>query len=232
MPTILAIETSSETASVALWRDGVVQSRSASGVATHSHSILPLVQALLIEAGLRVTDCDAIAFGAGPGSFTGVRTACGIAQGLAFGAERQVIAIDTLEAMALSCHQQSGAATVLALMDARMGEVYWGQYAFSPSPAVLTAPILSPPQQVPGLDCIAACGNGLLAYADALPTQSVWRSVHPDLMPHASQVALLAVRALAQGALLAPREARPIYLRNQVALTVAQRRTLAARAAA
>ncbi|MDP9108592.1 MAG: tRNA (adenosine(37)-N6)-threonylcarbamoyltransferase complex dimerization subunit type 1 TsaB [Pseudomonadota bacterium] len=232
MPIILAIETSSENASVALWRDGDLASRSASGVATHSQLILPLLQALLAEAGLRVGDCDAIAYGAGPGSFTGVRTACGIAQGLGFGAGRPVIPVDTLAAMALACHQHTAAQSVLALLDARMGEVYWGQYAFLPMIQVQTAPTLSSPPTVGGHDSQAACGNALLAYADSLPTSATVRSLHPAVMPHAGQIAALAVQAFERGEAIDPRQARPIYLRNQVALTTAQRRDQAIKAAA
>jgi tRNA threonylcarbamoyladenosine biosynthesis protein TsaB len=91
MPTILAIETSSELASCALLHGERVSSRDSSGVRTHSQSILPMVQSLLDEAGIKLSDCDAIAYGCGPGSFTGVRTACGVAQGLAFGAALPVV---------------------------------------------------------------------------------------------------------------------------------------------
>src|SRR3954471_16648373 len=130
MPTILAIETSSELASVALLRGETVISRVSSGVRTHSQSVLPMIQELLAEAAIALKDCDAIAFGSGPGSFTGVRTACGIAQGLAFGLDKPVVPIVTLQAMALACHKASGASDVLAVLDARMGEVYWAQYRF------------------------------------------------------------------------------------------------------
>src|SRR6476469_9650838 len=100
MPTILSIDTSAEQASVALlYRDTLVW-RVAEGVATHSHTVLPMAQALLQEQGVRLADCDAIAFGAGPGSFTGVRTACGVVQGLAFGAGLPVAPVGTLDAMA------------------------------------------------------------------------------------------------------------------------------------
>ena len=93
-------------------------------------SVLPMIQELLAEAGITLKDCDAIAFGAGPGSFTGVRTACGISQGLAFGANLPVVPVVTLDAMALACRQQHGAERVLTVLDARMDEVYWAQYEF------------------------------------------------------------------------------------------------------
>ncbi len=130
LPTLLAIETSSELASCALLRGDVVLSRASSGVRTHSQSILPMVQELLAEAGVTLADVDAIAYGSGPGSFTGVRTACGIAQGLAYGASLPVVPVVTLDAMALACHQQHGAQRIVTVLDARMGEVYWAQYDY------------------------------------------------------------------------------------------------------
>jgi tRNA threonylcarbamoyladenosine biosynthesis protein TsaB len=130
MPTILAIETSAELASCALLVNDAVISRATAGVRSHSQSILPMVQELLREAGIALADCDAIAFGAGPGSFTGVRTACGVAQGLAYGANLPVLPMVTLAAMAESCRARCGATEVLAVLDARMGEVYWAQYRF------------------------------------------------------------------------------------------------------
>src|SRR4051812_42465314 len=130
MTTILAIETSTELASAALLRGDRMLSREASGVQNHSQAILPMVQSLLAEAGIALTECDAIAFGAGPGSFTGVCTACGVVQGLAFGAGLPAIPVVTLQAMAQSCRDVCGADDVLAVLDARMGEVYWAQYRY------------------------------------------------------------------------------------------------------
>jgi len=108
MATILAIETSSEMASCALLRGERVYFRESSGVRTHSQAVLPMIQELLAEAGIVLRDCDAIAYGAGPGSFTGVRTACGIAQGLGFGAGLPLLPVVTLDAMALACRERHG----------------------------------------------------------------------------------------------------------------------------
>ena len=115
-------------ASCALLSGDTVFVRESSGVRTHSQSVLPMVQELLSDAGITLQQCDAIAFGAGPGSFTGVRTACGIAQGLAYGAGLPVAPLVTLAGMVLACHQQTGAADIVTILDARMGEVYWAQY--------------------------------------------------------------------------------------------------------
>jgi tRNA threonylcarbamoyladenosine biosynthesis protein TsaB len=178
MPIILAIETSSELASCALFNSGAtpsaVFSRETAGVRTHSQSVLPMVQELLREAGVKLADCDAIAFGAGPGSFTGVRTACGVAQGLAFGAGLPVLPMVTLETLAEACRARSSATEVLAVLDARMGEVYWAQYRF-----------------------------------DA-----------------ARELALLGAPALAAGLAVPAAQAQPLYLRNKVAYTSAERQAI------
>ena len=143
MPTILAIETSSELASAALLVGDRVIARESPGVHTHSQAILPLVQSLLAEADIRLAQCNAIAFGCGPGSFTGVRTACGIVQGLAFGLNLPAIPVVTLLAMAQACRAASGAVDVLAVLDARMGEVYWAQYRYADGWQTVIEPTLS-----------------------------------------------------------------------------------------
>jgi tRNA threonylcarbamoyladenosine biosynthesis protein TsaB len=228
MPIILAIETSSELASCALLRGETVISRVSSGVRTHSQSILPMIQELLAEAGIALKDCDAIAFGSGPGSFTGVRTACGIAQGLAFGASLPVVPVVTLDAMALACRQRHGAADVLAVLDARMGEVYWAQYLFEADaaniaePAAVLPPTLSAPEGVLPQAAPVACGNGLSAYAEAFPAGG-----HAEVMPHAEQIAQLASIAFAAGKTVTAAEAQPLYLRNKIAYTQAERREMA-----
>jgi tRNA threonylcarbamoyladenosine biosynthesis protein TsaB len=225
MLTILAIETSSEIASCALLRGDSVISRVSNGVRTHSQAVLPMVQELLAEAGITLQDCDAVAFGAGPGSFTGVRTACGIAQGLAFGGKIPAVPVVTLDAMALACRQRHGAEQVLAVLDARMGEVYWAQYCFQhDAPVAMLAPALSAPGEVQPLGTPVACGNGLSAYPEAFAAGG-----HADIMPHAEQVAQLAAIAFAAGRTVTAAEAQPLYLRNKVAYTQAERREMAAK---
>jgi tRNA threonylcarbamoyladenosine biosynthesis protein TsaB len=238
MPIILAIETSSELASCALLNsadgaDTPVLTRETSGVRTHSQSVLPMVQDLLRDAGIGLADCDAIAFGAGPGSFTGVRTACGVAQGLAFGARKPVLPLVTLEAMAEACRARTGAADVLAVLDARMGEVYWAQYRWTGEWQVVRAPALCAPgavapETVPGL---AACGNGFAAYPEAFADKAWAAGAHGDILPHARELAVLGVAALAAGRAVPADAAQPLYLRNKVAYTSAERQAInAARA--
>ena len=235
MPTILAIETSAELASCALLVNDTVIARATAGVRSHSQSILPMVQELLREAGIALAGCDAIAFGAGPGSFTGVRTACGVAQGLAYGASLPVLPMVTLAAMAQTCLARCGATEVLTVLDARMGEVYWAQYRFDGAWHEVVAPTLSAPQAVaplavPGLQ---ACGNGFEAYADAFAGQAFAAGAMADIVPHAREMALLAAGALAAGQGVPAAQAQPIYLRNKIAFTTAERLVInAAKAAA
>ncbi len=233
MPLILAIETSSETASCALLHDATLLSRESSGVRTHSQAILPMVQELLAEAGVTLAECDAIAFGAGPGSFTGVRTACGIAQGLAYGAGLPVVSLVTLDAMALACRQQTGATDILAVLDARMGEVYWAQYHGG---QVVAGPALCAPAELVPLAAdgpLTACGNGFSAYPDAFAGLPCAHGALAEIMPHARQVAQLAAAAFAAGAGMPAAQAQPLYLRNKIAYTSAERLVInAAKAAA
>lgn len=232
MPTILAIETSAERASAALLHRDALVFRAVDGVTTHSQTILPMVQAVLAEAGITLADCDAIAYGAGPGSFTGVRTACGIAQGLAFGAQRPVVPLVTLLALAHACREQSGASDVLAVIDARMGEVYWAQYRYDQDWHIVVPPTLSAPSDVMPQGAVVACGNGLKAYAGDFAGKTYLQAVWPDLMPHAVQLALLGAQAFQNGKMVDAAMAEPIYLRNKVALTTRERQEKAERAAA
>lgn len=223
MPSILAIETSSELASAALLYQGQVLARETAGVQTHSQTLLPMVQVLLAEAGITLAQCDAIAFGAGPGSFTGVRTACGVAQGLGFGADRPLVPVVTLEAMAEACRSACGAEEVLVLLDARMEEVYWAQYRYQDGWQDVMPPRLGPAASVSALGHVRACGNGLSAYASAFAHQPFLAEGLPGVMPHAREVALLAARAFAEGRTVHAREASPLYLRDKVALTTSER---------
>lgn len=223
MPIILAIETSSELASAALLHGDALFFRESSGVQTHSQTILPMVQSLLAHAGFSLTQCDAIAFGAGPGSFTGVRTACGIAQGLAFGADRPVVPVVTLMAMAEACRIDAQGADVLAILDARMNEVYWAQYRYADGWHCIVEPTLSAPSAVIPQGHVVACGNGLSAYAEAFDLTSFGQNGLRTVRPHAAQIALLAHQSLTLGEAVKARDAQPLYLRNKIALTTAER---------
>jgi len=194
----------------------------------HSHTVLPMVQAALQQAGIVLAQCDAIAFGAGPGSFTGVRTACGVAQGLAFGLDLPVVPVSTLQAMAQACRETCGADEVLAVLDARMDEVYWAQYRYCDGWQTVLAPALSAPASVAPGGSVTVCGNGLIAYASAFAALPGSVGIHPDVIPYARQIALLAQAELAAGRAMAARDAQPVYLRNKVAQTTAERQARAA----
>lgn len=237
MPIILAIETSSELASCALFNSEAatpagacaVIARETAGVRTHSQSVLPMVQELLREAGVELADCDAIAFGAGPGSFTGVRTACGVAQGLAFGAGLPVLPLVTLEAMAEACRARTGANDVLAVLDARMNEVYWAQYRYADGAwTAVREPALCAPQDVApqAVARLAACGNGFAAYPEAFAGKDFAAGALGEMLPHARDMAVLGAGALAAGQAVPADQAQPLYLRNKVAYTSAERQAI------
>jgi len=227
-PTIVAIETSTELATVALLCHGQLQSRESSGVQTHSAAVLPMLQQLLADAGVTLADVDAFAFGCGPGSFTGVRTACGLVQGLAVGAQRKVVPVVTLQAMAASARDAGAGDDVVALLDARMGEVYRARYRYDGEWQVVDEPALLGAADAASIDGRpAVCGNGLLAYPEAFAPLGVF-PCFPEILPHARAIAALAVSRLAQGDWVAARDAQPLYLRNKVALTTLERMAVTA----
>lgn len=218
---LLAFDTSTETLSVAL-RAGAapLRERTGGGGPQASTTLIPLVQQLLDEAGLALTQLDAIVFGRGPGSFTGLRTACAVAQGLAFGADRPVLALDTLEAVAEEAHDRSGAGQVVALLDARMDEVYWAAYERSgDSWTVVQAPVLSAPEAVRVPSGWTLAGNALDLYAGRLPVAG--RQV--PALPTAAALLRLAPAALAAGRAQPAAQALPLYIRDKVAQTTEER---------
>ena len=217
---LLALESSTRRLSVALWRDGMLSERAADIPNGGSGLLLPWAVELLAEAGLLLADVDGIAFGAGPGGFTGLRLSCGVAQGLAFGLDRPVLAVPTLEALALAC----GAEKVFACLDARMNEVYCAAYIVRKGmPETVMAPLCVPPATVPAPPGAGwlGCGDGFTAYPQLLgPTVEAIRA---DLWPTAAAVARLAAPVFARGGGVDAALAAPLYVRNKVALTTAER---------
>jgi len=221
---ILAIETSCEHASVALLIDEEVIERRLEGHANHSERLLPTLRALLADAQFTLHALDGIAFGAGPGAFTGVRLACGVAQGLAMGADLGVVPVCSLAALAF----RAGREEVLTLTDARMGEVYSAAYRVQAG--VLTqvlAPACTPPHAVPMPpgESWFAIGSALSAYETTLRTALGARLCGWDgeAVARAGAVADLAAQGVRCGALVAPELAAPLYVRDKVALTTAER---------
>lgn len=229
---ILALETSTDICSVAVWHDGAIDARVAQAGQRNSEVLLPMVEALLTANKLQLKDMNGIAFGAGPGSFTGLRVACAVAQGLAFGINVPVAGISTLLAVAEKATEKaaetSKAKRVVVCLDARMGEVYYAAYE-KHGDAWLTihAPTLYKPEDVPALqsnDWIA-CGSGFFAYRDALMQRyadNITR-VADVQVPHAKEIAVLAAREFAQGRGMPAAEAAPLYVRDKVALRVDER---------
>jgi tRNA threonylcarbamoyladenosine biosynthesis protein TsaB len=216
-----AFEAATEWCSVALWLDGEIRAVEARVGQGHSERMLPMLDRLAAEAGIALRSLDAVAFGAGPGSFTGLRIACGIAQGVAFARGIPAIGIPTLEALAEEC----GAPRVVACLDARMGEVYYsalerndgkpGNRWTEVIPALCAAP--GAVQKPPG-DGWVGCGNGFGVYGSL-----GFAKVIADIHPSAVSVARLAAPRLAAGEGVDAALALPVYVRDKVALTEAER---------
>ncbi|WP_321784796.1 tRNA (adenosine(37)-N6)-threonylcarbamoyltransferase complex dimerization subunit type 1 TsaB [Paraburkholderia sp. J94] len=254
---LLAIDTSTEFCSVALLRaaapasgasaqnpaQNAAQEPSAPRVwvrheatgAVSSTRLLPAIGEVLAEAGLALADCDAIAFGAGPGSFTGLRTATGVAQGLAFGLDIPVVPVSTLLVCAESARQRDPSATrVLAALDARMDEAYWADYAWDAAAddwQTLRAASLDAPEGIVAPDApFTLAGNAAAAFGSRLTAATTARVIDAEALPHAVPLAHAALRAFRAGRTVPADQAAPEYIRNKVAQTTAER--LAAKSAA
>jgi tRNA threonylcarbamoyladenosine biosynthesis protein TsaB len=220
---LLAIETASDACSCALLTDENRFQRFSIAPRQHAELVLPMVTALLDEAGLALTDLDALAFGCGPGSFTGVRIAAGVIQGLAYGADLPVVPVSSLQALAQGAYRESGSARVLAAFDARMGEVYWGVYEENAS-GLMTACMddcVSAPDAVPlpsGGGWLGV-GEGWGAYGGVLAERmgEGLAGSQPDRLTRALDVAILAKAASARGESVPAALALPVYVRNKVA---------------
>lgn len=233
MKTLLAFDTATEHLSIALAAHDRVWSHESAGGALASATLIPAIRALLAQAGVSWRDLDAIAFGRGPGAFTGLRTACAVAQGLAFGAGKPVLPVDTLLAVAEDAragadalHTDADTLRVWVTMDARMGEVYVAHYEFSAGRwAVLAAPMLATPAalnerwQAEPPQCVA--GNALAAFGAALATRDA--RCLPDALPRARAMLPLARALWAQGGAVDAAYALPLYLRDKVAQTTIER---------
>jgi tRNA threonylcarbamoyladenosine biosynthesis protein TsaB len=222
---LLVLDTSTEWCSAALWLDGRIQARRVLAEQRHSSLLLPMVDDLLRESDTPLRQLDGIGYGAGPGSFTGLRIACAVTQGLALGADLPVVGVSTLESIA----EQAGADQVLTVLDARMAEVYWAAYRRDGQDwRAVSEPQLALPESVavPVAGEWIGAGNGFAALGDVLRPRLAARLARIDaaLMPDAAAMAPLAARAFACGEGMDAALAAPIYLRDKVALTVDERR--------
>ena len=218
MTTLLALDTATECCSAALLHDGTVTARSEVIPRQHAQRLLPMIEELLGERQLRLQDVDALVFGRGPGAFTGVRIATGMVQGLAFAADKPVIAISNLAALAQRAWREHGIDTVAAAIDARMDEVYWGLYGLQDG---VMQPLdderVCAPEAVSlpaGVGSVAGAGTGW-QYAERLAvtaTQS-W----PQMLPDASDLITLALPRWLAGEVVDAADAQPVYLRDKVA---------------
>ena len=221
---ILALETSTEYCSVALWQDGAIVERCERAGQKHSELLMEMLDGVLREANVTLAQLDGIAFGAGPGSFTGVRIACGVAQGLALGAALPVVGVCTLQALA----QASGHDRVIAALDARMAEVYHATYEKRAGIWVtVSEPSLCLPQdvnQVEGTGWFGA-GSGFAVHGAALGERYAGQLAGSDAqaVPQASAIAQLAAAMFAAGQGVDAAQAMPLYLRDKVALKTCER---------
>ena len=225
---VLAIETATDACSCALECSGTTVARHAVEPRRHTELLLPMIDAVLAEAGVGLRALDAIAFGRGPGSFTGLRIACAVAQGLGFGADRPLVPVSTLRTLAAGEHRTRGARRVLAAFDARMGEVYWGGFEWD---GATMAPVfdesVGPPDAVPVPhgEGWAGGGPGWTAYRAVLAARLGDRlgTVDGARLPEAIDMLGPARAAFEAGLAVAPEDAAPVYLRSNVARAAPRR---------
>ncbi|MEP7139559.1 MAG: tRNA (adenosine(37)-N6)-threonylcarbamoyltransferase complex dimerization subunit type 1 TsaB [Caldimonas sp.] len=227
MATLLAFDTATERMSVALSHRGRIVARSGEGGAKASTTLLPAIFDVLAEAGITLADLDALAFGRGPGAFTGLRTACSVAQGLAFGAAKTVLPIDSLLTVAEDAHVEAGLdGRIWAVIDARMDQVYAAEYELEADrwttrvePCLTSCEALverwrdEPPH--------AVAGNAIDAYGPRLDSGAAARA--PAATSNALALLRLAGRAWRDGEAVDPALALPVYIRDHVADTIVER---------
>ncbi|WP_295383985.1 tRNA (adenosine(37)-N6)-threonylcarbamoyltransferase complex dimerization subunit type 1 TsaB [uncultured Thiodictyon sp.] len=225
---LLALDTSGDACSAALYLDGAIEQRLELAPRGHAQLILPMMQSLLASAGIALGALDAIAFGRGPGSFTGVRIAVAVAQGVAFGAGRPTVPVSTLAALAQGALRRSGRRRVLAALDARMGEVYWGAYEVDADAVMrcVGAESVAPPGavQIPPGDGWYGVGPGWAAHRETLAQRigSRLQGVCAPALCEARDLAPIAAAELAAGRAVAAELARPVYLRERVTYPAAR----------
>ncbi|MGB5305863.1 MAG: tRNA (adenosine(37)-N6)-threonylcarbamoyltransferase complex dimerization subunit type 1 TsaB [Gammaproteobacteria bacterium] len=219
---ILALETSTTACSAALSIDGEVLERYVIAPREHAILILPMIESLLVEADLSVTQLDAVAFGRGPGSFTGVRIGAGVVQGIAFAADLPVVPVSTLAALALGAMGETGEGRVMTALDARRSEVYWGCYLqdMQGMPALQGEECVCRPATVPLPEAGGwiGAGSGWDAYGTIMMPvagRQILRML-PDIEPRAADVARLGVDGFGKGLIVSADAAVPVYIRDTV----------------
>lgn len=223
---LLALDTSTEACSAALYLDGAISQRLRVAPREHASLILPMLEDLLAEAGVSVRQLDALAFGRGPGSFTGVRIGTGVAQGIAFAADLPVVPVSSLAAIAQGMARDHGASAVLSAIDARMSEVYWGVYQAGEDGIMqatqdesVCAPASVP---LPEAGTWQAAGTGWDSYGEVMGEAAARRGIELGAiegarLPSSGDIAILAAHAFRQGEYVDAAHALPVYLRDEVA---------------
>lgn len=219
---ILALDTTEDACSAALLLDDEVTEHYELAPRRHSELVLPMMDKLLRDAGLRLPELDAMAFARGPGSFTGVRIAVSIAQGAAFGAGLPLVPVSSLHALAAACRREYAVDAVMTALDARMHEVYWGGFRIDGDgqlePVIAEAVVRPDDVEVPDGDGWCGAGSGWVAYADTLRARCAGVStVQGDVRVHAQDVARLAAKQFSAGEYVSAAQAKPVYLRDEVA---------------
>ena len=220
---LLAVDTSTEACSAALLIDGEISQQYQLAPREHSHLILSMIDGLLNDAKITSNDLDVMAFGRGPGSFMGIRIAAGVVQGIAFAHSIPVVPISTLAAISMVAIEQTGVDQVLAAIDARMKEVYWGAYAREPDGSVALQGeecVISPERApVPETGEWVAAGSGWATYGDVMKPKLGDRLVRSldDCFPTAEAIARLGAKVYENGAAVSAAGAVPVYLRDNVA---------------
>jgi tRNA threonylcarbamoyladenosine biosynthesis protein TsaB len=220
---LLAIDTATEQCSVAIQSGDKVWSRITPTQRSHADLVLPMIDALLHESQLTLADMDALAFGRGPGSFTGVRIAVGVIQGLALASSKPVIGVSNLAVVAQQAATQFGIKTgehVLVCMDARMQEVYWATYRLGEHGYVELQgrEQVSAPVDVQAMDIALGVGTGWRAYPQLRERYAILQ-VDDTLLPNAIGVLRLAAVELMAGRIQGAADAQPVYLRDKVVFT-------------
>ncbi len=225
---LLAVETSTEACSAALIIDGEVKERFELAPQKHTQLILPMIDSLMAEAGLKPQQLDALAFSRGPGSFTGVRIATGVIQGIALGADLPVVPVSTLAAIAQDFFDRNDENVAFVAMDARMGEIFWGVYRRDEQgfAELIGFEAVTPADAVEFPDLIGVgIGSGWGVYPQELMARLAGRVSHyqADMLPRAGAIARLGARGFEQGQAVAVEQAMPVYLRDKVAKKESER---------
>ena len=225
---LLAVETSTEACSAALYIDGVVEERFEIAPREHTKLILPMIDSLMADAELKPQQLDALAFSRGPGSFTGVRISTGVIQGIAFGADLPVVPVSTLASIAQNYFKNNKCDCVYTAMDARMGEIFWGVYQktqrgyaelMGEEAVTLAENIVFPEKKGMGI------GSGWAVYQQQLSDclGSLLQGVEADHLPRASAIADLGVLGFENNQAVNVEMAMPVYLRDKVAKKESER---------